>query len=450
LHVMFRKSFPWELIPVLKALRAGSLIMKALLISANTSDINMPTLPLGLVSVATATKAAGHEVEVIDLLASQEPLAQVKTAIEKQQPEVIGIAVRNIDDQSMENTKFLLQEVRDVVAACRSHSSALIILGGAGYSIFPEGVLAYLDADAGIQGEGEAAFPVLLEKLQQGARLADIPGIYLPGQGLKGERLFLGNLDSIPFPDEHLWTIPPSAGEDILIPLQTRRGCALGCNYCSTATIEGTALRKRSVEKVVDGLSRHAARGFKRFYFTDNTFNMPPSYALDLCRAIIRRRLDITWVCIIYPGNIKEELIRAMADAGCREVSLGFESGSEKILRVMNKKYNLSDVRRTSALLARYKIKQLGFLLLGGPGETKESVEESLTFADSLALDAMKISIGIRIYPYTELAQTAVADGLITPNDDLLLPRFYMVPGLEAWLRETVARWMETRPHWTM
>jgi radical SAM superfamily enzyme YgiQ (UPF0313 family) len=422
--------------------------MKVLLISANTSDINMPTLPLGLVCVATATKAAGHEAEVLDLLSSQEPQKQVQAAIENMQPEVIGISVRNIDDQSMENTRFMLQEVKDVVAACRAHSQALIILGGAGYSIFPEAALSYLGADAGIQGEGETAFPVLLEKLQKGLRLSEISGIYLPGRGLQGERLFTTNLDSIPIPDEHLWTVPAIAGNEILIPLQTRRGCALGCNYCSTATIEGTALRKRSTDVVIEGLARHTAAGFKRFYFTDNTFNMPTSYALDLCHKIIERKLDITWVCILYPGNIEEELMRAMAEAGCREVSLGFESGCDRILAIMNKKFTLTYVRRTSELLAKYKIKQMGFLLLGGPGETRDSVEQSLQFADSLPLDALKISIGIRIYPQTELARTAVAEGLIAPDNDLLLPRFYMVSGLEAWLRETVARWMETRPHW--
>jgi radical SAM superfamily enzyme YgiQ (UPF0313 family) len=348
----------------------------------------------------------------------------------------------------MENTRFLLQEVKDVVAACRAHSQALIILGGAGYSIFPESVLTYLGADAGIQGEGETIFPALLEKLQQGLRLSEIPGIYLPGCGLRGERLFTKNLDSIPFPDEHLWAVPATAGSDVLIPLQTRRGCALGCNYCSTATIEGRALRKRSIDTVVDGLARHVAAGFKRFYFTDNTFNMPPSYALELCRRIIERKLDITWVCILYPGNIEEDLVRAMAEAGCREVSLGFESGCDRILAIMNKKFSPADVRRTSELLAKYKIKQMGFLLLGGPGETKDSVEASLRFADALPLEALKITIGIRIYPQTELARTAVAEGLIAPDDDLLLPRFYMVPGLEPWLRETVANWMAMRPHW--
>jgi radical SAM superfamily enzyme YgiQ (UPF0313 family) len=424
--------------------------MKVLLISANTSDINMPTLPLGLVCVATATKAAGHEVEVLDLLSQQEPQKHVQAAIEKLRPDVIGISVRNIDDQSMENTRFLLQEVKDVVAACRSHSRALIILGGAGYSIFPESVLSYLGADAGIQGEGETIFPALLEKLQKGLRLSEIPGIYLPIHGLQGERLFTKNLDRIPFPDEHLWTLPAAAGDDVLIPLQTRRGCGLGCNYCSTATIEGTALRKRSIDEVVDGLSRHAAAGFKRFYFTDNTFNMPPSYALELCRKIIEQKLNISWVCILYPGKIEEELVKAMAEAGCREVSLGFESGCEKILAIMNKKFSLADARRASELLAKYKIKQMGFLLLGGPGETRDSVEESLAFADSLPLDALKITIGIRIYPHTALAQTAVAEGMISSDDDLLLPKFYMVPGLGAWLRETVARWMATRPQWTM
>ena len=422
--------------------------MRVLLISANTSDINMSTLPLGLVSVATAAKTAGHWVVLLDLLSQQEPQKQVQAAIEKMRPEVIGISVRNIDDQSMENTKFMLQEVKDVVAACRAHSQAPIILGGAGYSIFPESVLTYLGADAGIQGEGETMFPALLEKLQQGLKLSEIPDIYLPGRKLQGERHFIKNLDSIPFPDELLWNVPASAGNEVLIPLQTRRGCALGCNYCSTATIEGTVLRKRSIDAVADGLSRHAAAGFKRFYFTDNTFNMPPSYALELCRKIIERKLDSYWVCILYPGKIEEELVRAMAQAGCREVSLGFESGCERILAIMNKKFSLDDVRRASELLAKYKIKQMGFLLLGGPGETRDSVEKSLSFADSLALDALKISIGIRIYPHTELARSAVAEGLVAPDDDLLLPRFYMVPGLEVWLRETVAKWMETRPHW--
>jgi radical SAM superfamily enzyme YgiQ (UPF0313 family) len=139
-----------------------------------------------------------------------------------------------------------------------------------------------------------------------------------------------------------------------------------------------------------------------------------------------------------------------MAAAGCKEVSMGFESGSEKILAKMNKKFALDDVRQISNLLKDYGVRRMGFLLLGGPGETKETVNESLEFADSLNLEAMKVTIGIRIYPYTPLAETAIKEGVIKTDDNLLFPRYYIGKDLEGWLRETVSAWRESRPHWIM
>ena len=137
-----------------------------------------------------------------------------------------------------------------------------------------------------------------------------------------------------------------------------------------------------------------------------------------------------------------------MVKAGCKEVSLGFESGSKKILAKMNKKFSLKDVREIADRLKRFGIKPMGFLLLGGPGETRKTVNDSLEFAESLHLEAMKITIGIRIYPHTSLAQTAVKEGLIKPDDNLLLPKYYMVKDLEGWLQKTVNAWLESRPHW--
>jgi hypothetical protein len=90
----------------------------------------------------------------------------------------------------------------------------------------------------------------------------------------------------------------------------------------------------------------------------------------------------------------------------------------------------------------------MGFLLLGGPGETRDSVKESLAFADSLDLDALKITIGLRIYPQTPLALQAVKEGVVEAGDDLLFPRFYMAAGLENWVRETVYSYAEGRPNW--
>ena len=144
----------------------------------------------------------------------------------------------------------------------------------------------------------------------------------------------------------------------------------------------------------------------------------------------------LAWTCIVYPYQVGEELVADMARAGCVEVSLGFESGSPVMLKNMNKRFSPDDVRHAARLFHKHGIKLNGYLLLGGPGETRETVLESLAFADSLPLDFLKITTGIRIYPETELARAAVAEGVIAADDDLLLPRFYLAHGLDGWIQE--------------
>ena len=134
--------------------------MPVLLISANREEINMRTLPLGLACVAAATRKAGHEVALVDLMEEENPLESVRRAVEGLDPEAIGLSVRNIDDQKMEPARFLLDRTKEVVSLCRRLSPVPIVLGGAGYSIFPEQALDYLEADMGIQGEGEGTFPI--------------------------------------------------------------------------------------------------------------------------------------------------------------------------------------------------------------------------------------------------------------------------------------------------
>lgn len=220
------------------------------------------------------------------------------------------------------------------------------------------------------------------------------------------------------------------------------------CSYCSTETIEGHVFRKRSPEAVAQWLSRWVEAGFRRFQFVDNTFNLPPSYALTLCSRLAEAQSPITWRSILYPEKLEEKLVKAMARAGCREVSLGFESGCDEVLKEMNKHFRSKDVRDAARMLSDCGIHTMGFLMLGGPGETRDSVEESLAFVSGLNLDALKITVGIRIYPYTKLAKRAIQDGLIAEEDDLLFPKFYMVTGLEGWLRETVAKRIKEHRNW--
>ncbi|HOP41034.1 MAG TPA: radical SAM protein [Geobacteraceae bacterium] len=423
--------------------------MRVLLISANTERTDIVPLPLGLNCVAVAARNAGHEVHMLDLMGGGDNCSIVRDAIQSFRPGVIGISARNIDDQNMAEPRFLLEPVRDTITVCRAVSSATIVVGGAGYSIFPEAALRYLNADYGICGDGEVAFTALLQALERGAALSGIAGLCIPGSNVQMGCAVRPCLETLPLPDPSLWTVPAGIGAELWLPFQTRRGCPLGCSYCSTPVIEGSTIRKRPIAAVVQGIAEHVAAGFNRFYFVDSTFNLPPTYAKELSTALGSANLGIRWRCILYPGFVDEEMVRKMAEAGCTEVSLGFESGCPAILRNFNKKFNLDQVRAVSAMLKDYGIRRTGFLLLGGPGETRDSVRESLAFADSLELDLLKLTVGIRIYPGTALEKEALREGVIAAGDDLLFPRFYLAEGLGDWIEPMIRDWMMERPYCT-
>ena len=412
--------------------------MKVLLISAadESGELAAP-LPIGLACVAAATARAGHNVRLLSVAASGEREFRIADGVLQFGPDVIGISARNIDDQNMQHPHFLLASIQEHVANCRHVSSVPIVLGGAGYSIFPQPALEYLQADMGIKGEGEMAFPALLSWIERGKQGSPPPGTYLRN-GVSTTTALVPNFDSFPLPEPSLW-LNSSGAEAIRIPVQSRRGCPLDCIYCSTSTIEGRPVRKRSPESVVRWLTQLRAQGFRSFHFVDNTFNLPPSYAKDLCRTLIEAQLGLDWWAIVYPMWVDQELVELMAKAGCTQINLGFESGSEPVLKQLNKIFTCTDVKAISAMFSAAGIKRNGFLLLGGPGETKETVEESLEFADSLHLDELKVTVGLRIYPSTTLHSIAVAEGVVLPEDDLLQPRFYLTGRLREWLPERVA-----------
>lgn len=423
--------------------------MRTLLISVNTEQVNMPVLPMGLACVAAAAQGAGHEVRVVNLTSSRDEEAVLKEVIADFRPGVIGVSARNIDDQNIKGPRFLLDSVKKAIALCRGLTEAPIVLGGAGYSMYAESALEYLGGDMGIQGEGEDAFVTLLERMERGAPLAGIPGLVLPGGAVEAARL-VRKLDRFPLPIPNVHISIPSdlRADEVWLPFQTRRGCPMNCSFCSTPAIEGRMIRKRSPRLVVESLARFVDAGFRRFFFVDSVFNFPPSYAKELCREMIAARLGISWEGIVYPWKVDEELVAKMAEAGCVEAGLGFESGSARMLRAMNKRYDLKEVLRISELLKKYGIRRMGFLLLGGPGESKETVRESLAFADSLDPEAGKVTTGIRIYPYTPIAEIARKERIIAPDDDLLLPTFYLRKELDGWLQETVAEWGLARLNW--
>jgi len=424
--------------------------MKVLLISANTEQVNMPVMPLGMACVKQAVQKAGHTVQALNLMRPEDIEGLLFVALRDFEPEVIGISVRNIDDQSMAAPRFLLDAVKPVMTVCRKFSKVPVVLGGAGFSIFPQSVLDYLGADFGIQGEGEGVFVALLSCLDRKAPVRNLPGLYFsdgrrarPPEAAKALDGYL-----LPDPDKALSSHPGFDSQKIWLPFQTRRGCPMACSYCSTPVIEGTRLRKRSPESVVAALGLQVAAGFTQFFFVDNTFNLPLSYAKALCDGIIASGLKIRWQAIIYPNFVDEDLVRKMARAGCVQVSLGFESGDEGVLKNMNKRTDPATIVRISNIFRRHNIGQMGFLLLGGPGETKATVERSLSFVRRLDLDMMRLTVGIRIYPHTPLARAARRLGMIPDEAPLLQPRFYLREELTPWLPETIRALAAEHSNW--
>jgi radical SAM superfamily enzyme YgiQ (UPF0313 family) len=421
--------------------------MKVLLISTNTETINMQVFPLGLASVAQAVMISGHQVKWLDLMGQTDIDSQVTGNIKDFGPDVIGISIRNVDDQNMKKPIFFLPAIRHIVDLCKSSSGSPVVAGGAGYSIFPDSCLEYINADMGIKGEGEAVFPELLKQLENN-QPADINGLHIREKGLQADGVFEKDLDKFPLPDPDLFPLAAYKGDSFFIPIQTRRGCPVGCSYCSTPIIEGRYLRKRSPGRITGWLKKWVERGFNSFQFVDNTFNLPNEYAIDLCRAIIEESLDIRWRSIVYPGNISDKLVNNMARAGCTEISLGFESGNNDILSAMNKNYGTDETLKSIEIFKHYNISVMGFLLLGGPGETRDTVKRSLEYAEKSGVDSLKVTRGIRIYPGTRLAEIALDKGFIEKDDNLLYPRFYLEENLEGWIDDVVEKYADRHTGW--
>jgi radical SAM superfamily enzyme YgiQ (UPF0313 family) len=422
--------------------------VKVLLIHQPDDAGAMTVLPLGAACIAAALEQAGHEVRQLSL--AGDPAEDLVACLTGFAAEVIGVSVRNIDDQTRAKPVFFLDSLREAIACCRRLSTAPIVLGGAGFSIFPQSVLAYLEADFGLRGEGEGAFLRLLDCLEQGKAPDGVPSLFRPDMPPlpPGDCLRLGDWP-LPRPGRHL-ALPGLPDQELWVPVQSRRGCPMGCSYCSTPAIEGERRRCRPVGQVVDHLAEFSAAGCDHFFLVDNTFNLPRDYAEALCDRIIEAGLNITWRAILYPWQVSGRLIAKMAKAGCVEVSLGSESGSETMLGNYRKRFPPEEVRRISLLLREHGIRQLGFWLVGGPGEDRCTVQESLEFFDSLPLDALKVTVGLRIYPETPLALQALAEGVVASGDDLLRPRFYLADGLAGWLPDALRAWAAERPHWLL
>jgi len=411
---------------------------RVLLVSANRERQPYPVVPNGLACVASALECAGHEVRFLDLCFERDPVAAASRAARDFAPTIVGVSVRNIDNSDAIALRHYTPEAKAIFSALRVEApDAKVIAGGAAFGVAPEALFRDFGVDYAIAGDGERASVALVNALTRGESVGALPGIVRSVGGTvhftpPGED---ANLDDLPSPSLHRWIdLGRYERHGATIPIQTKRGCVFKCVYCTYRNVEGWGYRTRNPERVADEieeLSREA--GIRSFDFVDSTFNSPPGHALEVCEAIIRRNMDVHLDTTNFtPAAASDELLATMKRAGFRTLGITAESASDPVLERLEKGFTAAKARDVAERVEKAGIRALWIFLVGGPGETPATLEETLEFAAWRLRrgDAVYLTVGLRIYPGTTLHRIAIDDGIVESDDSLLDPTFYFSPDL--------------------
>ena len=427
--------------------------MKILLISTNRNVLPMPVMPIGACIVAHAAERAGHTVFFLDLMFKKEPLTDVESSLADVKPDLVGLSVRNIDNNDMHGPVFFLTDLISIVDVIRTRTSAPIILGGAALGVMPEQILRLVPATCAVVGDGEMVFPQLLERISRAKRFSDLPGVAFIENGV-----FQRNISTdaefsatCPVPDYHRWlNIPAYRSRLATVPIQTKTGCQFQCVYCTYPKIEGSSCRLKDPDSIAAAVLQLAAQGLKDIEFVDSVFNAPREHAMAVCAALARVKHKARLQCLeLNPRDFDDALVTAMERAGFAGMGITLESASDPVLQGLRKGFTSHEVHHAAAVVRRHRIPCAWIFLLGGPGETLETVRETLQFAKDQIRphDVAFFNVGIRIYPGTELESIARRQGVLSlPPGKMLEPLFYLSPEVDAdWLKQELEKYMKSQ-----
>lgn len=426
--------------------------LNVLLISANTEKLPDPVFPLGAAYMAAVAERHGHHVDTLDLcfLAALRPALDDK--LRAGAPGVVAISLRNLDSSAYPLNTSYIDDYACLVGAIRERTSAPIVLGGPGFTIMPATILEHLGADVGVVGEGEAAFPWVLERLAEGAALASSHEFRCEPHGsgvVVTPMTRIKHLDITGLPMRRSFDFKTYYERGGALNIQTKRGCYFECIFCSYPLIEGSTVRMRSAAGVVDEIQQmREEHQVRHWFFVDNIFNMPIRHAKAICEEIAARDLDIEWSGYLNPKFIDDELCSLMARSGCKAIEFGTDSGAATMIGNLKKEFDADDLRTSSALCHKHGLKFCHSLIFGGPGETDASVEETIAVMEEVKPTAVIAMTGIRILPGTEMVEIALRDGQIDADDNLLHPKFYVAPSLGDALIERIESYARAHSNW--
>jgi anaerobic magnesium-protoporphyrin IX monomethyl ester cyclase len=372
--------------------------------------------PISLAYIGAVLENGGHTIKIVDCAAENINVDKIGALIHDFCPNLILWST---------GTPSIKSDLQLSAFIKRANPLLKTVVFGVHVSIFPrESLENYRDLDFVIRNEPEITAKDLVYALEGGIAVKQIKGLtYRDANGeiiSNPDREFIQDLDVLPFPAWHL--INPSSYQ---LPLKKRkfllvlpsRGCPYQCTFCTSQKYYGIKARYRSTEKVIEELEYNIAEfGVKDFFFWSETFTLNKDYIDNLCNSIINKRMDISWTCNSRVDTVNETLLKKMSDAGCWMISFGIESGSQKILDMAKKGTEVSQAIDAVRLAKKNGLKVIGHFILGLPGETPETLQETINFSKSLDLDFAQYYCAVP-FPGSELYQIADSEGLLKNKD---------------------------------
>jgi radical SAM superfamily enzyme YgiQ (UPF0313 family) len=341
------------------------------------------TPPLGLGYLASSLREAGHDVAIEDCILTGRSPPRV---LSEHTPDIVAVSAM---------TPYYMSALSYIKEA---RSRGLItILGGNHITALARDTMKQSCADYGVIGEGEKTAVELMGCIEKEKSIEKVKGIAYKNKINPGREL-INNLDEIPFPAWDLMkpeNYPQAyhgaaAKRNPVAPITSSRGCPFNCYFCSSIGMWNRSIRFRNPKNVVDEIEMLVTDyGVKEFHFEDDNMTLNKKHTTGICDEILERKLDITWAC---PNGVRidtmdRELLMKMKKAGCHMLTFGIESGSQKILDAMNKNLNLGIVKDTIELIRDVGIKTTGFFIIGLPGDTKETIEQTIEFSKKVPFD---------------------------------------------------------------
>lgn len=383
--------------------------MKVMLVNPPYEESTYVTPPLGIAYIASVLIRSGHKLKIIDAPAMSYDYPAVKREIEGFSPDLVGIT-------SMTPT---IKGAVKTAEIAKSIAPVPVVIGGPHASIMPDETAKLKDVDIVVRGEGEEVMRTLLGAMESEEDIKTVRGISFKKNGRvvhTPNMPLIEDLDVLPFPARDLLAggnYRQHVGHPTsFATMITSRGCPHNCIYCTKA-IFGRQYRFRSAANVIEEIQQVISEyKVKEIVFYDDAFTANRRRTIELCDEIVKNNIDVTWKCESRVDTVDREVLQKMKKAGCDIIAYGVESGSDELLNTIGKRTTTEKIREAFKTTKEVGIQTLAYIMIGIPGETKETIQKTLDFTIELDPDYVQFSIATP-YPQTELYNIAKEKGYL-------------------------------------